>query len=326
MNSLLKSSEGLMQVALGYWQAVQQRFPGSIEVADMLSAFQAEAEEREARGDALSLVFKAPFQEPGSYVAAIGFTQWCASGFPVVEMGEKFLASLLVSSIDGAMLEELHRPWPAFIINVPGNMLEFDDDGRSVFVRRVLVATTPGKFGDWSFLAMPGGLDDVGSLYRYCCPATKLHEELPREDKESRFGLPFDLALTSKDERTSALVGKLVLATCAALSMQELVTEVGRAHAGYAAAKRDPERYQKMRVFRLGKPISLDFRPRVSAYVKGERVGSKLEVQSVVRGHFKRQHHGPKNALVKTIWRQPYWRGPEESPVLVRSHVVKETK
>lgn len=44
--------------------------------------------------------------------------------------------------------------------------------------------------------------------------------------------------------------------------------------------------------------------------------GRKLGLRVHVRGHFARQRHGPGRSLVKTIWRQPYWRGPVDAPIV----------
>lgn len=40
----------------------------------------------------------------------------------------------------------------------------------------------------------------------------------------------------------------------------------------------------------------------------------------IVRGHWRQQAHGPARALRKTLWIQPFWKGPEESRVLLRTY------
>lgn len=56
-------------------------------------------------------------------------------------------------------------------------------------------------------------------------------------------------------------------------------------------------------------------------YVAGRR-GGKLSTQHMVRGHYKMQRHGEGGAQRKWIHVEPYWRGDENAPIAVRSHVL----
>lgn len=64
----------------------------------------------------------------------------------------------------------------------------------------------------------------------------------------------------------------------------------------------------------LGGNVRVDVRSAVRDYV--ERGGSPPSVQSLVRGHWKRQPHGPELSLRKWIHVEPYWRGPEDAPIV----------
>jgi hypothetical protein len=67
--------------------------------------------------------------------------------------------------------------------------------------------------------------------------------------------------------------------------------------------------------------VTHDCRPWVREYVaRGEVKRRAPGVQRLVRGHQKRQHHGPRNTLVKWIHVEPYWAGAEDAPIAVRSH------
>jgi len=52
--------------------------------------------------------------------------------------------------------------------------------------------------------------------------------------------------------------------------------------------------------------------------------GWKLRMQSIVRGHWKQQAHGPQNALRKLIWVEPYLRGPDAQ--VAWAHVYQPPK
>jgi len=65
--------------------------------------------------------------------------------------------------------------------------------------------------------------------------------------------------------------------------------------------------------------VKHDFRDRVRDYVEGKS-HSAPNVQVLVSGHHKMQPHGPGNSLRKLIWREPFWRGPEDAPIAIRPH------
>jgi len=69
----------------------------------------------------------------------------------------------------------------------------------------------------------------------------------------------------------------------------------------------------------LGRDIELDERVigAVRAYVR--EGGTSPKVQALVKGHWKRQQHGPNRSLRKLIHVAPYWRGPLDAPVLDKS-------
>ncbi|MGH9429190.1 MAG: hypothetical protein ACRD2L_23150, partial [Terriglobia bacterium] len=104
-----------------------------------------------------------------------------------------------------------------------------------------------------------------------------------------------------------------------------MLQPTGQGHVKHQAAKKARGEIPLVpTMFKLGGYIKVDFRDRVREFSSGKRREShELEVRHMVAGHFKRQHYGLKNALVKTIWREPFWRGPEDAAVLVRTHVME---
>lgn len=74
----------------------------------------------------------------------------------------------------------------------------------------------------------------------------------------------------------------------------------------------------------FGTPIEIQaharaYRDAVHAAVRGE---APQAFQRLVRGHYKRQVVGIGRSGRKVIWVQPYWRGPEEAPILARAMKV----
>ncbi len=80
-------------------------------------------------------------------------------------------------------------------------------------------------------------------------------------------------------------------------------------------------------LYTLGGTIDMDLRASVRAVWSGEK-RSGPKVQFVVRGHWREQAYGPNLSLRKRIWIKPFWKGPEESRVLLRKYAAdgKEEK
>jgi len=73
------------------------------------------------------------------------------------------------------------------------------------------------------------------------------------------------------------------------------------------------------RVTMIGRPISIDCRASVRTYLEGtSKKHAPPSVQTLVRGHHKRQVIGVGRRNRKVIWVEPYWRGPEDAPILTK--------
>lgn len=261
--------------------------------------------------------FSSAFKTDAELTGA-GAAMWAQCGFPTVEMGHKFAASLLVSTIDKDMLADLHAPWKSFLILLPDNLLFITDEGtkQPTPIRQILVFQfKPGV--RWCYIAY--GATGI-SIWKHGASASLL---LPSQDESAEIPRS-GFEITNDDLRTEVLIGRLIITTCAAMTIHGMSEPIGLGHARHAAArKREEEPPPVLSMFKLGKPITVDFRDRVREFATGKREGHKLDARHMVCGHFKRQHFGPKNAMVKTMWREPYWRGPAEAAVLVRTHVLK---
>jgi hypothetical protein len=118
----------------------------------------------------------------------------------------------------------------------------------------------------------------------------------------------------------------LIVNTALAMSDPRNVTE---AHQGRVRHKMNSafggrtEPEPTCRTYVLGKNIQLstDLRPELRRYLSGERRSPNVQV--LVSGHYKMQPHGPRSTLRKLIWREPFWRGPEDAPIPIRSHVLE---
>lgn len=80
------------------------------------------------------------------------------------------------------------------------------------------------------------------------------------------------------------------------------------------------------RIIIVGRPLKIDCGPAITAYVLGKKRGGHAHgaptIQVLVRGHYKRQVFGTNSGSRKIIWIKPYWRGPEDAPILTRPRTV----
>jgi hypothetical protein len=74
--------------------------------------------------------------------------------------------------------------------------------------------------------------------------------------------------------------------------------------------RRDAERARPTTWF-IGKTVSTHPMLIEQSKKMGSRLGVELKQQHIVRGHFKRQVFGVGGASRRTIWVEPYWRGPD---------------
>ena len=255
----------------------------------------------------------------------VGQYRWAEAGFPVVSLGHKYAAALLVTHASEEAVAATLPPFPAFIIEIPDGLIQCrGEDGAVEDVLSVLVLKTEylarGLDWAWGYVAHSA----LGTtLYRY---GVRTEELLPPSLEGSHPS--FDLyagTVTDIDERAMALIGRLVVNTCLAFSDATNVRapkEQRARHRINSAFTGRQEPGPTARVYVLARPVRHDFRERVRQYMQGE-TKSAPNVQVMVSGYHRMQPYGPKSALRKLIWIEPFWRGPEDAPIGVRAHTFK---
>lgn len=268
---------------------------------------------------------------PAGHIRLLGAAKWARNGFPQVTMSHKFAAALLATGVGKDTLEQVSPPWDSFLLDVPNGLLAIMDNksGQEQDIQRILVVRTMNetKGVTWSYVAF-------GHSVAMCRLGATTEELLPPEIEEDVFvqlendpdssGLFESLllqGLTDQDKRVSSLLGRLIINTCLAMSDPENIKAIGTGHKSSSGPGRsDPE--PVVRTYQVGRPVKLDCREYIAKFVRGG-ARNLPSVQTLVRGHFKSQPHGPKSTLRKVIWREPFWRGPEDAPILTRPHEMK---
>lgn len=260
---------------------------------------------------------------PQEQIQFTWMARWADQGFPQITMGHKYCAALLATTIDPDLLGDVTPPWKAFLVVLPSELLFIKNDaGKPIALTKLLVQqlkTSDGR-NHWNFLAMT---DSTLTFWRHGCPSSAL---VQTDIAGAWDGASFMLEIDEEEDRVAALLGRLIINICLAMSNPENVRAPKAKNSPHSSVKRR-DGAPEVRTFQLGKPIALDCREAIKDYVlngpKKTRKGGTPSVQVLVRGHWKRQFFGEKRAQRRTIWVEPYWRGPEDAPILARPHVLK---
>ena len=249
---------------------------------------------------------------------------WNIEAFPRVVLGSHtYAASLMATSIPVSHVPSVHAPWSVFALDIPDGLLTLST-GHKVRRVRVLERKTDGLTEDWSLLVETEHPTEwYGSLIARLNLTADTLCRVTEMETEASLEVPSGVLLNDEHARLMTLIGRLVLNTCLALTDKESVREPSPGKGKGAEAKRRREGGPVTHNFVVGKPITIDLRERVQGYLLGHHGHGGLTVQRLVSGHWKMQAHGPGQSQRRWQWIQPYWQGPEDCPIVVRSHVIE---
>jgi hypothetical protein len=244
--------------------------------------------------------------------------RWAVNGFPQVTIGAKHLAALAATKLPPEVLSEVRSPWTSWLIEVPDGALWMTGaQGDPQPIRRIMAGWAPDT--KWSFTAYCAS---GASVHRYGLSAEKMADE-NMSLENFNLDMFFPVEATTADFRAMVLCGRVVLGVALELASGAHVYRSPKGHAAPWRRRHKNEPDIACRTYQLRADVKIDCRDRVREYVLGgSRDMPELATQHLVRGHWKLQPHGPQGSLRKSVWIQPYWRGPEESPIAVRSHAI----
>lgn len=302
------TKEDMATIGLHLWPHSYKLHPRSDAEAYEALIQWARDEERE--------MFLTSMHLPSEQIGILGAARWADQAFPRYVIPHTYAAALMATSITNDVIDDVRPPYKAFMIDVPVGLLSIwnDKTGAEAPLRWILVQYVETYDGKpvWQYVAHT---DESLCIWRHGVTTRGLGEpDLPGNSWE---GCSFLAPKDDRDDRVAALIGRLIVGVCLASMIP------GNSKPTSKHSRTDPERMTEsdIRTFRLGRALKLDFREPIREYISGKK-SSVPSVRTLVRGHFKTQRHGPGNSLIKVIWREPYMRGPEEAPVLVRPIVV----
>jgi hypothetical protein len=256
----------------------------------------------------------------GALLDMLGFgSHWRSMAFARLELGHKLAAALMFTDAP----ESVQAPWLAWSLILPDGLLG------EVDIRRVWC------LGDRPAVLLVKLGDHVGTL--------GLHVFKPRED--GNLGIdpgPYNPDLGEKIPKTRAafeamgkeyeekflrtlpMLQNLIRGVCLALSDPAEWRKGDYYGRPSGSEIKKASKHKELPVgerYVLGHPVQIDLREEVLEHVRTGRVGGGSPTKLfLVRGHHRRQAHGPGHQLRKTIWVEPFWKGPEDARVLLRPH------
>lgn len=246
---------------------------------------------------------------------------WAMNAFPAVEVGAKYAAALCSTEIREEVVEMIRSPWPSWLLEVPDGLLIVMVDDKPATVRRIQIAEDAGY---WMWTAYCA---DGTSFFRWGMPTAhlgKTGEELagtvfyPCGMGKEKYVLNH---MTPENGRLLAVIGRLIAGICLAMHAPENIRKQPSGAAGAWKPRSAGAPDIRGRLYVLGHPIKLDCRESVRDYLVGN-TRTISSVQGIVRGHWRNQAYGPRHSLRRPQWIQPFWRGAEDAPVMLRPHVV----
>jgi hypothetical protein len=259
--------------------------------------------------------------------------QWLHGGCVQLTTGLKFGAALCASSIREEALSDVELPAKAFRVLVPEGLLHSEKHKLDVAQINVCVLENGQSLlhleglGPLIESGSDAGSRRLVSLPVFFTPSegessiARLLADKPENEQE----FIASSSATYQQSPDEMEARKRVVALASRLVGGLLLTYT---HTTHWRASRSPGRAQRStpravprhRTIFIGRPMDLDVRPAIYRFLGGG--GTAPSVQSLVRGHHKRQVVGVGRSGRRVIWIEPYWRGPEDAPILARPYRV----
>lgn len=279
------------------------------------------------------ILLKPSFDMVTVYALAI---KWVHGACRMIETDDKYGAAMALTGMTADAATELRIPWPVFAVRLP----------KGLFISASGVEYTFAVFGQFDnhhtmlndgtvkthalTCAYYIGTDDETKPGFWGCEpgmslADEFFEEAQHEDPDhflndprwqKLYGQnPEAFSLDRSDRRIVAMVKRMTVGLL--YTMQHTKSWTFGGHFNRASGGQLRKEPPPHRVIIVGRPIDIDVREAARSDAASGAHKSP-SVQTLVRGHIKRQVVGAGRSGRKVIWIEPYWRGPKDAPILAR--------
>lgn len=213
---------------------------------------------------------------------------------------------------------DFRLPWRATLIELPPGLLSTDVNGIDEPICHVLASVFPNIEGKdhWAIMGLcenGAEIHCIGRPRQYIFNDAIAQEAMPGTTQ---------LQIDSRDERTLALMWRLVAGVCLMMSDPSHSTRSHSTRGGGTKSKRSGEGPSCM-FFELRSEVAVDCRPAINDFIAGRRRDPSA-LQWLVRGHWRNQACGVDFQERRPTWIKPYWKGDEDGPIAMRDHVPIE--
>ena len=285
-----------------------------------------------------------------------GLARWADYGFNVFNLTDS-LAAMLSLTDATAKYSDIHLPFPAFIVEVPGGFMPVESDYTGpvrILVheheRRLVYSDDRKTYRESDepsaeaerWLRVEVFYDSLNTATIINKRISDLSDDMVGESamKWSTMSDGSRVMESVDEDQMEAAEAAMRAAVNMACSFALWVNATDALEG--TAPKRKPQKLRKKKgksrkpgawptTWIMGREIKLDKELREDAkqhvLLPGKRrQGSKLRTQRIVRGHFRRQPHGPRNSLRKIIFIEPYAQGPEEAEAWSKQYNAVKSK
>jgi len=270
----------------------------------------------------------------GDILPQVAAAKWVHGACRTLTTSGSYFAAMACTKLNADAADELRVPWPSFAVEIPAGILhaargdyryihltEFEDvtGGGASAPEPLSVSTIEGAPESGLPTIITPHRDSLADLLFKKTMSGKqwdaISDEYPELERWGNATHEMDIDEMSRLANLAhrAVVGLLV-------TVQHTNNWKASAFSPIASRKLR-EAPPPHRTIVVGRPLKTDFTPAIRAAIAG-RGSSEPAVQTLVRGHLKRQVVGAGRSGRKIIWVQPYWRGPELAPIMVRPYKV----
>jgi hypothetical protein len=242
----------------------------------------------------------------------IFWIRWGQCGMPSLLLTEKQFASFSISDVDRALLLDWRLPWPAINVPVPGGILAVGGVpvSRIMCHRKATQYSVPDNAA-YVFRLQMGTAEIVASVHQNTL-ADAIDPD--RIDRITYNTLP--------QEPGDGMVRKL--------GVSAIINAISFINNGYkieevvlrTKTRRKAKLAKLGRSYTLNVPVKIDVVKHVRNYVNGTNTERLFTMRWLVRGHRKNQAYGLNRTLRKSLWIEPYWKGPEAALVKRKNYTI----
>lgn len=262
---------------------------------------------------------------PGAYETHSFPGKWAHFGFQTVEVDDRLAASWCATGLKSDFLDDVTLPWPSFIIRVPTFLRGFRVNGEQVRFIQVTEdeilgkgkkrfrfnILTPNKYRGLTFTK----LSDLANVQEDGDLVALDMKNMGEGHEVSKEGV-----------RLVWAVARIVLGVCLTVTGDpDIVRHFSPTPGRPKGASIGSPRFGTPPIcglWKIARPLKVDVRREIQDWVSGQ-LGKRVQVRTLVAGHWKRQPFGEGRKNRKWIQVEPYWRGPEDAAIAVRAHKVE---